>query len=85
MFAVRQAKDDVYKHQPGPAKFDDLFKWPEYNALQLLQNISEADSTQVQKNLIALAKFRLNVHEAYSGMGTAATMLHVQYKALYSA
>lgn len=67
----------------GPSRLDDLFGWPEYHAKKLLVECDMAEI--VRQNFTSLSQKPIHIYDAYSGMGTAAVMLHLQHKHMCSA
>ena len=62
----------------GPCSLDDLMRWPSFNARRLL--LESKSATEYRKNFLELTKRRIQIHEAYSGMGTAGWAFHRQFK-----
>jgi hypothetical protein len=64
----------------GPSSLDELMRWSSFNAKKLIQD-SEFAATY-SKNFAELLNHPIEVHDAYSGMGTGSVTLHRQYNQL---
>ena len=61
----------------GPGSLDKLFLWPAYNATKLL---CESDRREQHiQNFLDLAAREIWVNDSYSGTGSGASTLHLQY------
>ena len=62
----------------GPSSLKELLRWPVFNAQQLL--VDHPQAHQFQENFRELLGYRLELHNAYSGMGTGSFTLHMQFR-----
>ena len=67
---------------PGPFTLCDLMKWASYNAVTLLRDCKHAE--HCRQNLQLLLKHPIELHDSYSGSGTASWTMHHQYKHMLS-
>jgi L-amino acid N-acyltransferase YncA len=67
----------------GPRTLEGLFKWPQYNAEQLL--VHSAQSATHRANFRKLMENDIEIHDSYSGTGTGSVTLHIQHENMISA
>ena len=67
---------------PGPFTLRDLMQWASYNAETLLSECKHAE--HCRQNLQHLLQHPIELHESYSGSGTASWTMHHQYKHMLS-
>ena len=61
----------------GPQTLGELFKWPQVNAQKLL--VESDQSEELVANFRKLSQLDIEVHDSYSGTGTASVTLHSQH------
>lgn len=79
---ARKASKQCKKLQlpPGPNNLADLFKWHERNAKKLL--CDHENKHYFLDRIEHLMQYDIELHESFSGLGTAGITLHQQHQEL---